>query len=296
LTVLAPSKRFCLTHNQRHKKLTDWTRQVALQARRWLPKRKIVLVGDSSFAVLDLLAALTHQDLICITRLRLDAALYEPAPPREAGTKGRPRKKGARLPTLSHRPDDAKTEWQSVSVSGWYGNTERRLEICSDRAVWYHAGLPVLPICWVLLRDPDGAFEPQALLCTAPSCNVDDIISWFVRRWSMEVTFRETRDHLGVESQRQWSDQAIARTTPCLLGLFSIVTLLATRLTKRAHLSVSTAAWSRKQRPTFADTLAAVRREIWGAQGLSMSRFRIDSRKLSKPLCEAMTYALCNAA
>ena len=246
--------------------------------------------------MLDLLAALTRQGLICITRLRLDAALYEPAAPRQPGTKGRPRKKGARLPTLSHRLNDANTEWQSVWLSGWYGNTERRLEICSDRAVWYHAGLPVLPIRWLLLRDPAGAFEPQALLCTAPSCDVDDIISWFVRRWSMEVTFRETRDHLGVESQRQWSDQAIARTTPCLLGLFSIITLLGTRLTKQARLSVATAAWYRKQKPTFADTLAAVRREIWGAQGFSISRFRADSRKMPKPLCEAMTYALCNAA
>ncbi|MDQ2765403.1 MAG: transposase [Pseudomonadota bacterium] len=296
LTVLAPSERFCRTHNRRHKTLTDWTRQVALQARRWLPKRTIVLVGDSSFAVLDLLAALTRQGLICITRLRLDAALYEPAAPREAGTKGRPRKKGARLPTLSHRLQDANTEWQSVVVSGWYGNTERRLEICSDSAVWYHAGSPVLPIRWVLLRDPDGDFEPQALLCTDLNRNPHDIIGWFVRRWSLEVTFRETRDHLGVETQRQWSDQAIARTTPCLLALFSIVTLLGTRLTKRARLAVSTAAWYRKQRPTFADTLAAVRREIWSTQGFSMSRFRTDKRKLPKALCEGITYALCHAA
>ncbi|WP_428487039.1 IS701 family transposase [Rhodopila sp.] len=296
LTVLAPSERFCRTHNQRHKKLTDWTRQVAVQARRWLPKRTIVLVGDSSFAALDLLGALTRQSLICITRLRLDAALYAPAPPREAGAKGRPRKKGARLPTLTQRLQDPNTKWQSISVSGWYGNTERCLEVCSDSAVWYHAGQPVLPIRWVMLRDPDGAFEPQALLCTDPARDPYAIIGWFVRRWALEVTFRETRDHLGVETQRQWSDQAIARTTPCLLALFSIVTLLGTRLTKRARLVVSTAAWYRKQRPTFADTLAAVRREIWAAQGFSMSRSRVDSQKLSKALREGMTYALCNAA
>ncbi|WP_428486894.1 IS701 family transposase [Rhodopila sp.] len=296
LTVLAPSERFCRTHNQRHKKLTDWTRQVALQARRWLPKRLVVLVGDSSFAALDLLAALMRQGLICITRLRLDAALYKPAAPREPGAKGRPRKKGARLPTLIQRLQDPSTEWQSISVSGWYGNTERRLQICSDRAVWYHAGLPVLPIRWVLLRDPNGAFAPQALLCTDPAHDAHDIIGWFVRRWALEVTFRETRDHLGIETQRQWSDQAIARTTPCLLALFSIVTLLGTRLTHRARLAVSTAAWYHKQRPTFADTLAAVRREIWAAQGFSMSRSRVDSKKPSKALREGMTYALCNAA
>jgi hypothetical protein len=267
-----------------------------LQARRWLPKRTMVLVGDSSFAVLDLLATLMRQGLVCITRLRLDAALYEPAAPREAGAKGRPRKKGARLPTLSQRLQDAKTEWQSVVVPDWYGNSEHRLEICSDSAVWYHAGLPVLPIRWVLLRDPKGDFAPQALLCTDPDRDPHDIIGWFVRRWSLEVTFRETRDHLGIESQRQWSDPAIARTTPCLLALFSIVTLLAARLSKRTRLAVSDAVWYRKQQPTFADALAAVRREIWDAQGFSMSRHRPDSQKLSKALREGITYALCHAA
>ena len=296
LTVLAPSERFSQSHDRRHKTLSDWTRQVALQARRWLPQRMIVLVGDSSFAVLDLLVRLMRQGLICVTRLRLDAALYEPAAPRRPGERGRPRKKGARLPTLSQRLDDASTEWQSVSVADWYGNTERRLEICSDTAVWYHSGLPVLPVRWVLLRDPTGDFEPQALLCTDPVCDPRDIIGWFVRRWALEVTFRETRDHLGVETQRQWSDQAIARTTPCLLGLFSIVALLTTRLRKRTRLAVAGAAWYRKQRPTFADALAAVRREIWGAQGFSTSRSRPDSRKLAQRLGEGMIHALCHAA
>ena len=154
----------------------------------------------------------------------------------------------------------------------------------------------MLPVRWVLLRDPDGDFEPQALLCTDLNRDPHDIIGWFVRRWSLEVTFRETRDHLGVESQRQWSDQAIARTTPCLLGLFSIVTLLATCLGKRARLTVSDAAWYRKQQPTFADTLAAVRREIWAAQGFSMSRSRPDNRKLTKAMCDGVIHALCNAA
>jgi hypothetical protein len=125
----------------------------------------------------------------------------------------------------------------------------------------------VLPIRWVLLRDPDGDFEPQAPLCTNRGCAPRDIIGWFVRRWSLEVTVRETHDHLGVETQRQWSDHAIARTMPCLLGLFSIVALLTTRLRKRTRLAVAGAAWYRKQHPTFADAMAAVRREIWRAQG-----------------------------
>jgi hypothetical protein len=296
LTVLAPSERYDQAHGRRHKTLTDWARQVALQARRWLPGREIVLLGDSSFAVLELLAALIRYGVIGVIRLRLDAALYQPTPPRQPGTKGRPRKKGDRLPTLAQVLTDAATVWQSVTVTGWYGTPQRRLEICSQTAVWFHSGRTPVPIRWVLLRDPHGQFDPQALLCTDLAREPLCIIGWFIQRWSVEVTFREVRDHLGVETQRQWSDPAIARTTPCLLGLFSIVALLADRLSAPTRRAVSTAAWYRKQRPTFADTLAAVRREIWDAQGFSMSRVGSQTRKLAQRLREGISYALCYAA
>jgi hypothetical protein len=311
LTVLAPSERYCRERGLRHKRLTDWARQVALQARRWLPGREIVLLGDSSFASLDLLASLVRQGLICITRLRLDAALYEPAPPRRPGAKGRPRKKGTRLPTLAQVLADPATRWQTVIITGWYGTPERRLEICSQTAVWFHSGLPPVPsaadpswhidalrasIRWVLLRDPRGEFDPQALLCTDPGRAPLQIISWFVQRWPVEVTFREARDHLGVETQRQWSDRAIARTTPCLLALFSITALLGNQLNPRTRLAAAAAAWYHKTQPTFADTLAAVRKEIWAAQGFSMSRTRSNSRKLPIRLRQAIAYALCHAA
>jgi DDE superfamily endonuclease len=268
LTVLAPSPRYCRERGLRHKRLTDWARQVALQTRRWLPDRELILVGDSSFAALDLLGALRHQGMVCVTRLRLDAALHEPAPPRTKGTRGRPRKKGARLPTLAQVLADPATVWQPLRITGWYGTAERRLDICSQTAVWFHSGLPPVPLRWVLLRDPAGQFDPQALLCTDPDREPVQIIRWFVQRWPVEVTFREVRDHLGVETQRQWSDRAIARTTPCLLGLVSLTALLGGRLSTHAQRAVAAAAWYRKRQPTFADTLAAVRKEIWAAQGL----------------------------
>ena len=296
LTVLAPSQRYCEEHGLRHKTLTDWARQVALQARRWLPGREIVLLGDSSFAVLDLLSALICHGVIGVTRLRLDAALYEPAPPRPPGAKGRPRKKGKRLPSLAQVLADESTDWQPVTVSNWYGMSDRCLEICSQAAVWFHSGHTPLPIRWILLRDPLGQFEPQALLCTDPTKDPLCVIGWFVQRWPVEVTFREVRDHLGFESQRQWSNPAIARTTPCLLGLFSLVALLASQLTPPSRYAVWTAAWYRKQQPTFADTLAAVRREIWKAQGLSISRKSTDMQKLPRCLRDGITHALCYAA
>ena len=296
LSVLAPSARYCRERGLRHKRLTDWARQVALQTRRWLPDREIVLVGDSSFAALDLLASLVRQGLICVTRLRLDAALYEPAPPRQPSTRGRPRKKGARLPTLAQVLADPDAAWQTLRISGWYGTPERRLEICSQTAVWFHSGLPPMPVRWVLLRDPQGEFDPQALLCTDVARTPSQIIRWFVQRWPVEVTFREARDHLGLETQRQWSDRAIARTTPCLLALFSLTALLGNQLNPRARLAAAAAAWYHKTQPTFADTLAAVRKEIWATQGFSMSRIRSNSRKLPIRLRQGIAYALCQAA
>jgi hypothetical protein len=296
LTALAPSERYCRVRGLRHKKLTDWARQLAVQARRWLPGREIVVVGDSGFAALELLSALARHKVTGITRLRLDAALYDPAPPRRPGTNGRPRTKGGRLPNLSEVLKGAHTRWQPVMVQGWYGEGEREVEICTATAVWRHGGMPIVPIRWVLIRDPQQRFTPQALLCTDLHRTPDQILGWFVQRWQLEVTFQETRAHLGVETQRQWSDLAIARTTPCLLALFSLVTLLAAQLRPSEREATASSAWYRKQRPTFSDTLAAVRRHIWREQGFLTSR---RNRHVAKPrpaLQRALAYAICHAA
>jgi hypothetical protein len=226
LTVLAPSKRYYEGSGRQHKKLTDWARQMIMQLRRWVPHRKLVVVADYSYAALELLHACQRlsNPVTMITRLRLDAALYEPAPP--YGGKGRPRKKGKRLPTLAAVLADKGTAWALVSLP-WYDGQERELEIASQTAVWYHTGQPPVPLRWVLIRDPLGDYETVALLSTCLDLLPAQIAHWFVLRWQVEVTFEEARAHLGVESQRQWSDKAIARTTPVLLGLFSWVTLAA---------------------------------------------------------------------
>ncbi|HYO26172.1 MAG TPA: transposase [Lacipirellulaceae bacterium] len=296
LTALAPSERFCRERGRRHKTLLGWGRQMALQVRRWLPGRDLILVTDSGFSALLFLDAMRRAGITAITRLRLDAALYEPAPIRLPGTLGRPRRKGSRLPTLAEVLATEGTSWQTVQVLGWYGAGERTIEITSATAVWQHGGLPVVPIRWVLIRDPLNRFAPQALLCTDPTRDPVQIVSWFVRRWQVEVTFQEARTHLGLETQRQWSDRAIARTTPCLLALFSIVTLMAGRLPARERRRVAEAAWYRKPQPTFSDALAAVRRAIWREQVFVTSRRKIYSTKLRNTLPDAWAHALCYAA
>jgi hypothetical protein len=295
LTVLCPSQRWAAQHGARHKKLTDWARQIVLQLRRWLPDRELIVVGDTAYAALEWLEAVRHHGS-AITRLRLDAALYAPAPPRVPGTPGRPRKKGERLPTLAHVLQDPATCWQRIRVSQWYGRSERELEISTDTAVWYHSGLPVVPLRWVLVRDPAGELDPAAFLCTQESLTPVEILSYFVRRWQIEVTFEEVRAHLGVETQRQWSDLAIARTTPCLLGLFSLVALLAELLHRDSALQVRQAAWYPKTVPTFSDALAAVRREVWRHEGLSMSGAGGETWKIPRLLLERLTHVLAYAA
>lgn len=296
LAALVPSERACREQGRRHKTLLDVGRQLILQAGRWLKGRDLVLVGDSSFSALLFLDALRRSGVTAITRLRLDAALYDPAPPRLPGTIGRPRTKGERLPTLSKVLVDKSTPWQALVVPGWYGAGERTIEIASATAVWRHSGLPVVPIRWVLIRDPEHRFAPQALLCTDLARDPEQIVSWFVRRWQVEVTFQECRAHLGVETQRQWSDKAIARTTPCLLALFSIVTLLATRLPARERRQIASAPWYPKPQPTFSDALASVRQAIWREQGLGTSPRRSDRAKPRRLMPLPWAYALCHAA
>src|SRR6187551_3113684 len=135
LSVLAPSERYATEHGRRHKTLTDWARQVLLQTARWLPGRRVIAVMDSSFSAIALLRD-AGRHLCLISRLRLDAGLYAPAPPRMPGTLGRPRVKGARLPSLPERLTDPATSWHRVRVDGWYGRSERWLGIASDTALW----------------------------------------------------------------------------------------------------------------------------------------------------------------
>jgi hypothetical protein len=295
MTALCPSERYCHERGRAHRKLTDRARQMLLLAARWLPNREIIVTADSSFAALQLLEAV-RSSVTVVTRLRLDAALYEPVAPRQPGQRGRPRKTGKRLPTLQGVVADPKTRWQKLKVKSWYGEGERVVEVVSSTCVWYHRGLPPLPIRWVLVRDPQKKFSTQALLSTKLEAEPVEILAWFVRRWQMEVTFEEVRAHLGVETQRQWSDLAIARTTPCLLGLHALISLLAARLLKQRKLPARGAAWYAKERATFSDTIAMVRRCLWSHQHFQMSVTEADMIKVPRSLLERLTETLCYAA
>jgi DDE superfamily endonuclease len=297
LTVLCPSERFYEQRGRRHQTLTERAWQMIRLVGRWLPGRDLVFVADSSFAALELLDKVaTLPRASVITRLRLDAALYDPPPPRKPKTMGRPRLKGKRRPTLEAVLADKRTQWTTLRVEQWYGKGPREVEVATDTAVWYHTGKPPVAIRWVLIRDPQEDFKPQALLSTNLAYTPEQILPWFVRRWTMEVTFEEVRAHLGMETQRQWNDRAIARTTPALLSLYSIVTLTAHLLIDKGATCVRSMAWYRKTRPTFSDALALVRRQLWDHLHFSMSHQETDMIKIPRALFERFIDAVCYAA
>lgn len=227
LTALATSERYADHRQKRHKKLTDWGRQCLLQAARWLPDRKIIAAADSSFAAIELLRAVRRR-MCMITRLRLDARLFNPPARRRPGTIGRPRVIGKRQATLAKRLADPKPRWRRLQVSGWYGRSERLVEIVSGTALWHHP--------------------------------------------------------------------AIARTTPALLGLFSLVTLWAHDLYAREAPAPRAASWYSKHLSTFSDTLARVRRELWTYHDFHTSAITPDLVKLPRAAIDALIGAACYAA
>jgi hypothetical protein len=295
LTVLAPSERYYQNQGRQPHSMLDRARQMVRLVRRWLPSRELVVVGDSTYAALEWLDAVRESACV-ITRLRLDAALYAPAPPRQPKQNGRPRKKGMRLPTLAHRVADPTTPWKLVTVEPWYGQKARRVHIASATAVWYHSGLPPVPIRWVLIRDPAGTFAPQALLATKLDLDPRQILTWFIQRWRLETTFEEARAHLGLETPRQWNDRSVSRTTPAVFGLYSIVTLAAAHLIGDRPAPVRMTAWYPKPQATFSDAIALVRRSLWRADHFPISSAQPDVVKIPRSLLERLTDALCYAA
>ena len=258
LTALTPGKAWSERHGRRHRTVTEWARLLLLTLRPWLPKRAVVAVMDGEFAALELLHAL-RPSMAVITRLRKDARLFDP-PPHDEDKPGRPARKGARQPLLSARVADPATRWlRAVQSSRTSWRSAGWIEYTHGTALWHHGGKPIVPILWVLVRYPDGRRGPEAFLCTDTGADPRDVLDCFSRRWAVETTYEEARAHLGMETQRQWSDPAIFRTTPVLLGLYSVVTLYVHQNAERLALSPRRAAWYPKPAPTFADAIARLR-------------------------------------
>lgn len=294
LTVLAPSKRSNETAGRRHKTSLDWTRQMACLVSHWL-KRQWILVGDGAYACMDLALTCIKLNVVLISRLRLDAQLYE-FPVFEKKKLGRKPIKGKRI-QLKELLNDSKQVWQT-DIINWYGGEMRQVEYITFVCLWYHAGCAPVTLRIVLVKTPGGKNEAETFFSTNTTLIPTQIIRYFVQRWNIEVTFEETRAHLGIETQRQWSDKAIARTTPLLMGLFSFITRVAFSMHQtKALVSLETASWyNKKGELTFSDIIAIVRRSIWSNKYFSKSENQLDLDKCSEEKINSLIYQLTLAA
>jgi hypothetical protein len=280
---------------RRHKTSVDWVRQMMKQARRWLPGRRLVLVVDGGFAAVSLALACVKSKVVMVSRLRWDAALYHPPGPQPSSKRGPKPTKGKRQRSLQGWAERTDTPWETVEVA-WYKGERKTLWVFSRTALWYTPRQPPVAIRYVLVADPDGKLRMEAFFCTDLEATPMEILPWVVMRWSLEVTCEETRAHLGFETQRQWSDQAIARTTPVLLGLFSLVTLLALQLRQSDPIPVSATAWYHKVEPTFADCLALVRQHLWRARYLVNSTPEAESMQFPPEVFDLLIFGIPLAA
>lgn len=296
LTVLAPSPKTNEANHKRHKTSIDWVGQMISAVRRWLPEHSLVLVTDGGMAAVKLgLRCLSYSTPVTfVTRLRLDAALHALPEPQPAGKRGPKPKKGERLSSLKRLLIDPLTCWTSHEPD-WYGGKTHPIEVATGTCLWYTPSYDPLPIRWVLVRDPLGKLEPTAFLATNQAAAPLQILRWFIMRWSVEVTFQEARAHLGLETQRQWSDLAIQRTTPALLGMFSLVTLLAQHLSQGNSLPVRNTAWYVKSKPTFSDAIALVRYHLWTNMKFVKSPAESGYPAISNSIFNGLVETICYA-
>jgi hypothetical protein len=291
MTVLALGQKTSTKLNKRHHTIVQWAEYMIDKVRRWQPDRKITLVGDGSYAAIALVQRCQRlkKSVKLVSRLRLDARLFDFPAPQPKSKRGPKPKKGARQTQLSQRLEDPETDWKKLKVI-LYGK-EHFIEFISGISLWHTPGQDPVAIRWVLVRCPEGSFDPAAFLCSDTHISAKQIVVWFALRWNIEVTFEELRAFLGFETQRQWSDRAIERTTPCIFGIFSLVTIMA-KVLYPTELPVRQTSWYIKEEATFSDALAAVRRHLWSR--LNYERLPLNPDLFLIP--EAALFSLVDSA
>lgn len=276
LIPLSLSERTAKKLNRRHKSPQRIAEQVCCLLRRWFPDRTIALVADSGYTTTGLYRACQRHKIQLVTRARSNLRFYGLAPCR-TGKRGRPRVKGDRLPSIQELARSDTLEWREVLVDSYGGVSEMRYVATLD-VLWNPTEGGVIEVRLVFVKNPeDGPEAPVFCLMTSDSLlSVEQVIGLYSMRWSQEVTHRETREHLGVETQRQWSDLAIERTTPLLFGVYSLVFLIGHQLYKMIGVSPAQASWYQKSEPAFSDLLQTIRAlirehqllQVWASHGV----------------------------
>jgi hypothetical protein len=234
-------------HARRHKTPARLLRQLVAVLARWFPDRHFLLAGDGGYGSHEM-AAFAHRHrrhVTLISRFVPNAGLYEPPPPYSG--KGRPRVKGAKLPT----PETvvAATSPTPMEVS-WYGGGRRAVEVVAGTGQWYKSGEGLVPLSWVFVRDKTGTHRDDSFFSTNVGMAPRAVIEGFTGRWSIETTFQEMRAYVGLETTRGRREATVLRVAPCLFGLFSVVALLYERLRSRGH-ATAEVSWAGKSEVTF---------------------------------------------
>ena len=274
---------------RRHKTPIDLLRQMMATLIHWFPERKFILLGDGGYASHEL-ARFCHRHgghgggeacrLTLVSRFHPQANLYEAPSLHRSKKGGRPRTKGRRVP----KPVDAVKNRQGKRfIVNWYGGRTRRVELIWGEGYWYKSGGGLVPVRWVFVHDVEGTHRDEYFYSTDPTMPPDRIVSLYTGRWSIEVTFQEVRAHLGFATPRNWSKKSVLRTAACLLGLFSVVSLIFHRQTRGQGVQPAAFAWYAKTEPTFGDAMTCVRRLCW-AQVFQQSPKHMGVTKLPRPL------------
>lgn len=261
-SVLQPSKKSSKTQRKRHKTTMDWAIQMVKQIVRWVPNTPFILIGDGGFACVKLAWTCLKMKIDLVSRLKMNARLYASPSPRIPGKRGRKSTKGARLCSFKQMLENEDLPWQEAEISG-YSCRKKKIRFLTDTCLWGTDGITPVSIRWVLIVDPEGKLDPLPLMCTDVDLSAIRIIELYIDRWGLEVTFEEVREFLGVETQRQWSEKAITRTTPILMTLYSMVCLIGHHMHEIKPLKSDSTAWYQKETLTFSDLLKAVRESLW---------------------------------
>jgi hypothetical protein len=279
---------------RRHKTPIRLARQLTATLIHWFPQRKFILVGDGGYAshALARFCRRHRRHVALVSRFHGDANLYDLPPARTQGQNGRPRLKGRKRASPSAVVQKAHRRRCTVP---WYGGQQRRIEVVTGAGQWYKTGGGLVPVRWVFVHDLDGTHRDEYFYTTDLTLAPDRIVSLFTGRWSIEVTFQEVRTHLGLATPRNWSKPSVLRTAPCLLGLFSLVSLIFAQLARGQTIRLPGDPWYAKPEATFSDAITAVRRLCW-VEVLKQSRAHGGVAKLPRRLRLTLLDQLSRAA
>jgi DDE superfamily endonuclease len=282
---------------QRHKTPSEFMRQLLKVLLGWFPDRQFIFAGDGGYGTHELArtAAKRPGRLTLVSRFYADANLCQPPPaPRGKKAVGRPRVKGAKLPSPEQVVAKKSTRRQKLNVA-WYGGGRRDVEVVTGTAHWYQAGEGLVAVLWVFVHDCTGTHRDEYFFTTNQKLSPGEVIELYTGRWSIETTFQEMRAYLGLETTRGWSPQTVLRVAPCLLGLYTVVAVLYSQLPAR-HTRGQAITWPGKKDVTFSDAITAVRRWLWQEWIFAIPGHREAFSKLRRPFQAMLLSALAPAA